>query len=219
MTPDGLLEVTDLKQYDYCPRIPFYRYCLPRIRPITYAMTEGIRAHEEESAREERRSLRAYGLTDGERIFDVLLRSDTLGLVARIDLAIHRDHIPEAIVVDYKLSQGPAGSHFRVQVAAYALPHPPTPGRRDRDNKGAASESAARLRCHPQERAGREHSPTACQACQMYHVRVSPLLQRCDIGAAPRFICPLRHPLANALSSTPGNCSTPPVFSRQLPCK
>lgn len=121
MTPDGLLEVTDLKQYDYCPRIPYYRYCLPRIRPITYGMQAGIQAHEEETAREERRSLRAYGLADGERFFDVLLRSESLGFVARIDLAIRREVIPEAIVVDYKLSREPAGSHFRLQIATYAL--------------------------------------------------------------------------------------------------
>ncbi len=121
MTPDGLIEVTDLKQYDYCPRIPFYRYCLPRIRPITYGMKEGIQSHTEEAAREERRSLRAYGLADGERVFDVLLRSEALGMVARIDLAIRRPEVPEAIVVDYKLSREPAGSHFRLQLAAYAL--------------------------------------------------------------------------------------------------
>jgi CRISPR-associated exonuclease Cas4 len=121
MTPDGLLEVTDLKQYDYCPRIPFYRYCLPRVRPTPYAMKEGIQSHAEEAAREERRSLRIYGLTDGERAFDLQLRSESLGMVARLDLAIRRANIPEAIVVDYKLSQGPAGSHFRLQLAAYAL--------------------------------------------------------------------------------------------------
>lgn len=121
MTPDGLIEVTDLKQYDYCPRIPFYRYCLPRIRPITYGMREGIQSHSEEAAREERRSLRAYGIANGERVFDVLLRSEALGMIARIDLAIRRAEIPEAIVVDYKLSRESAGSHFRLQLAAYAL--------------------------------------------------------------------------------------------------
>ncbi len=50
---DWLLEVTDLKQYTFCPRIVFYRYCLPRIRPITYSMEEGIRSHEEEETRED----------------------------------------------------------------------------------------------------------------------------------------------------------------------
>jgi CRISPR-associated exonuclease Cas4 len=124
MAPDGLLEVTDLKQYVYCPRIPFYRYCLPRIRPLTYSMREGIRSHGEEEAREERRSLRPYGLASGERVFDVALRSDQFGLVGRLDLAIR---IPsatdpqEAIVVDYKLTRDPVRDHYRLQLAAYAL--------------------------------------------------------------------------------------------------
>lgn len=120
-----LLDVTDLKQYTYCRRIPFYRYCLPRIRPITYGMREGIRSHDEESAREERRSLRSYGLTAGERVFDLVLRSDALGLVARLDLAIRYTDATtgqlEAIVVDYKLTRDPARDHYRVQLAAYAL--------------------------------------------------------------------------------------------------
>jgi CRISPR-associated exonuclease Cas4 len=124
MTPDGLLEVTDLKQYVYCPRIPFYRYCLPRIRPIIYGMREGILNHEEEVGREERRSLRAYGLTQGERVFDVSLRSDTLRLVGRLDLAIRLEMDggsgQEAVVVDYKLTRDPAGAHYRLQLAAYA---------------------------------------------------------------------------------------------------
>ncbi|MEO7002726.1 MAG: CRISPR-associated protein Cas4 [Ktedonobacterales bacterium] len=125
MTPDGLLEVTDLKQYTYCPRIPFYRYCLPRIRPLTYGMREGIQQHQEEPLREERRSLRAYGLADGERVFDVALRSETLGLVGRLDMAIRTPATPtepaQAIVVDYKLTRGAVGIHFQVQLAAYAL--------------------------------------------------------------------------------------------------
>lgn len=124
MTPDGLLEVTDLKQYTYCPRIPFYRYCLPRIRPLTYGMQEGIRSHEEEEGREERRSLRAYGLVSGERVFGLLLRSEEMGLIGRLDLAIRTasaEGAEEAIVVDYKLTRDPVRDHYRLQLAAYAL--------------------------------------------------------------------------------------------------
>lgn len=120
-----LLEVTDLKQYTYCPRIVFYRYCLPRVRPITYSMQEGIRSHEEEENREERRSLRNYCLIQGERAFHLALQSTRLGLTGRVDLAIatpSRDAPgAEAIVVEYKLSEQKAGSHFTLQLAAYAL--------------------------------------------------------------------------------------------------
>jgi len=120
-----LLEVTDLKQYTCCPRIVFYRYCLPRVRPITYSMEEGIRCHEEEETREERRSLRNYGLTSGERVYRLPLQSTKLGLTGRVDLAIATPsrEVPgaEAIVVEYKLSEQKAGSHFMLQLAAYAL--------------------------------------------------------------------------------------------------
>jgi CRISPR-associated exonuclease Cas4 len=122
---DWLLEVTDLKQYICCPRIVYYRYCLPRIRPITYTMEEGIRCHEEEETREERRSLRNYGLTSGERIYRLPLQSRKLGLTGRVDLAIATPsrEAPgaKAIVVEYKLSEQKAGSHFMLQLAAYAL--------------------------------------------------------------------------------------------------
>jgi CRISPR-associated exonuclease Cas4 len=122
---DLLFEVTDLKQWTYCPRVLYYRYCLPEIRPVTDLMAAGIRSHTDESGREERRSLRAYGLERGERAFDVRLRSVSLGLRGRLDLAIA---VPEraaagaeAIVVEYKDSERPAGAHFKIQLAAYAL--------------------------------------------------------------------------------------------------
>lgn len=120
---DLLLQVTDLKQWAYCPRVVYYRYCLPTVRPVTFSMSAGIRAHEDAVALEERRSLRAYGLTSGERHFDVAVRSARLGLSARIDLVIRTEtpQGPAAIVVDYKLSERDAGTHFKLQLAAYAL--------------------------------------------------------------------------------------------------
>ncbi|MBV9691803.1 MAG: CRISPR-associated protein Cas4 [Ktedonobacteraceae bacterium] len=88
-------------------------------------MEEGIRSHEEEDQREERRSLRTYGMTQGERFFHVALQSETLGLSGRVDLAIAVPelHAPgaEGVVVEYKLSEQKAGAHFKLQLAAYAL--------------------------------------------------------------------------------------------------
>lgn len=122
---DFLLEVTDLKQYTYCPRIVFYRYCLPRIRPVTFTMQEGIRSHQEEDEREERRGLRNYHLAQGERAFHLSLQSTRLGLTGRIDLAIATPSrtAPDAegVVVEYKLTEQKAGAHFKLQLAAYAL--------------------------------------------------------------------------------------------------
>ncbi len=114
-----MLLVSDLKQYSYCPRIVYYRYCLPAIRPVTYKMEQGRLAQEDEEDRERRRSLRTYGLTEGERYFNLDVTSETLDLRGRIDLAIRcRD---EAIVVEYKDSPGRAGQHIFRQLTAYAM--------------------------------------------------------------------------------------------------
>lgn len=114
-----MLVVSDLKQYAYCPRIVYYRYCLPAIRPVTYKMEQGRAAHNNEEGRERRRSLRTYGLVEGERYFNLDVTSEVLGLRGRIDLAIRST--TEAIAVEYKDSPGRAGRHIRLQLAAYGL--------------------------------------------------------------------------------------------------
>ncbi len=118
-------EVTDLKQWVYCPRVVYYRYCLPDVRPVTTLMEAGTAAHRDEGEREERRSLRPYGLKEGERSFDLTLCSERLGVRGRLDLAIA---VPgrttpgaEAVVVEYKDSERAAGAHFKLQLATYAL--------------------------------------------------------------------------------------------------
>lgn len=115
------MTVTDLKQYAYCPRIPFYERCLPGVRPITAKMDAGIRAHEDAEALEKRRQLRSYGLKTGDRQFDLVLYSPELRLTARIDMAILRPDGANIVApVDYKLSST-AGEHFKLQLACYAL--------------------------------------------------------------------------------------------------
>lgn len=117
--------VTDLKQYSYCPRIIYYYYCLPDIRPITYKMEAGLAAQDEEEAREARRSLRVYGLARGEVFHNVYLESESLGLRGQVDMVIETDDNikgeTELIPVDYKLSSGRLGTHFKLQLAAYGL--------------------------------------------------------------------------------------------------
>ncbi len=119
------LEVTDLKQWAHCPRIVFYRYVLPRVRPTTKLMAEGQARHKVESGHEERRSLRPYGATEGERFFDVPLYDARLGLRGRADMVIATPTraTPGAtlIVVEYKLTDRSALRNWKLQLAAYAL--------------------------------------------------------------------------------------------------
>lgn len=118
-----IFTVTDLKQYGYCPRIIAYTYCLPLLRPTTYKMEAGIAAHERAGRRERRRTLRAYGLTSGERHFDVRLQSDILGLRGRLDMVIEvkTDGSPELIPVEYKQTRRRVGRHVRRQLTAYGM--------------------------------------------------------------------------------------------------
>lgn len=119
------LEVTDLRQWRYCGRIVWYRFCLPDIRPVTALMEQGKISHRLEAGREERRSLRTYDLQQGERFFDLPLTSPTFGLSGRVDLAIATPERAapgaEAVVVEYKDIEQKAGKHHKVQLAAYAL--------------------------------------------------------------------------------------------------
>lgn len=122
-TPGGrvpfLLTASDVRQYLYCPRIVFYRLCQPVKPPSTYKMEEGRLAQERVEDLEGRRSLRAYGLVDGERHFNVLLTSTTLGFRGLLDMAIVRES--EVIPVEYKNTSRKPPRGYLYQLAAYAL--------------------------------------------------------------------------------------------------
>ncbi|MCC7209679.1 MAG: CRISPR-associated protein Cas4 [Anaerolineae bacterium] len=113
------LTVTDLKQHAHCPRFTFFEHLWPAVRPRTYKMDAGDDAHERERERARRRSLREYGLPDGERRFAVRVESAALRLRGEIDelvIAPGGVYLP----VDYKLSKAVSES-FRVQITAYAM--------------------------------------------------------------------------------------------------
>ncbi len=117
--PTPALTVTDIKQWLYCPRLLFYTYCLPVPKHATFKMQDGKEAHEHTSDLEERRSLRAYGLLQGERLFHVALTSPRLALTGHLDMLILTDS--EAIPVEFKNTRRAPGRNHRHQLAAYAL--------------------------------------------------------------------------------------------------
>lgn len=114
------IRVTDLKQWAYCPRVFYFHHCLPDVRPTTFKMQAGVQAGRSEQGREERRSLRTYGITAGEREFDVPLHSARLGLRGEVDMLITVTETGEVIPVDYKLARIP-GAHFRLQIVVYGI--------------------------------------------------------------------------------------------------
>jgi CRISPR-associated exonuclease Cas4 len=123
MTPseradNDYLTVNDLKNHIHCPRFPYYENCLPDVRPRTYKMDAGEEAHVRERERARRRTLSAYGLPAGERLFNVRIQCPLLGLSGELDELVISEGV--YLPVDYKLSHR-ANDSFAVQVAAYAL--------------------------------------------------------------------------------------------------
>lgn len=125
MSEDWFFDVTDVKQYACCPRLVYYRICLPDVRPLTYTMQAGTQGHQQEEAREQRRSLQPYGLEQGERFFHYAMTSETLGLKGKVDMVIFTPSLAAQektiLVVEYKHSEQKTGLHVKLQLTAYAL--------------------------------------------------------------------------------------------------
>lgn len=119
-TEAGLeLTVTDLKQFAYCPRIPYYRYVLPVGFKRPYKMERGKDLQGAVEALERRRGYRKYRIDGGERLFGMWLRSQRLRLSGKLDLLIRTTSA--AYPVDFKDTEGPLRANLRVQLATYAL--------------------------------------------------------------------------------------------------
>ena len=118
--------VIDLKQFQYCPRLIYFHHCLPHIRPVTKKMERGIEMQRAALRNEARRSLKPYGVSHGERLYNVPLESTELGLRGKIELVIKTTDNPqgttELIPVDFKNSRrGKPDKHLKLQLTAYAL--------------------------------------------------------------------------------------------------
>ncbi len=113
------LTATDLKQWAYCERIPYYHQVMPVEFVRTYKMERGRNVEAAVEAMERRRGFRRYGLDRGERRFGAWLRSERLGLSGKPDLLIiARD---ACYPVDFKDTEGGVRRNHRFQLAAYAL--------------------------------------------------------------------------------------------------
>jgi|SRR5579885_8464 CRISPR-associated exonuclease Cas4 len=114
-----VLTVTDLKQWAYCQRIPYYHHVMPVEFARTYKMQRGRDIEAAVQAMEKRRGLRRYGLERGVRRFGVWLHSPTLGLTGKLDLLVVC--ADACYPVDFKDTEGGVRYNHRIQLAAYAM--------------------------------------------------------------------------------------------------
>jgi CRISPR-associated exonuclease Cas4 len=120
------LRVTDLKQWFYCPRVPYWSHLAPPGRRLPWKVTHGAEQHAELERLEARRTLRAYGLHEGERRFRVRLFSERWQLSGMLDALVTT--ATERVPVEYKDTLGGLRRNHRLQLAAYALLLEETPG-------------------------------------------------------------------------------------------
>lgn len=113
------LKVNDIKQHAYCPRIVFYQYSMPVEKKATWKMEQGKVAEDEIDRLEQRRRLKAYRLTEGERRFHVWLASERLGLSGKLDLVI--DSPSGLFPIDFKFTTGKPYHNHLMQLCGYAL--------------------------------------------------------------------------------------------------
>ncbi len=122
------LTVGDVKQYFYCPRIVYFNYLMPGFRPITYKMEEGKLRQKEEEELEKRRTIARFhlgkrGEIKAEKLFNLRLASESLGLSGLLDMALILNK--EVVPVDFKDGSYSKNYiialHHKYQLMAYAL--------------------------------------------------------------------------------------------------
>jgi CRISPR-associated exonuclease Cas4 len=113
------LTASDVRQWCYCPRVPYFTYVVPVLKKPTFKMEHGKKQHRSVEALEKRRVLKRYGLERAERIFNLYLTSARRGLLGVIDMVL-RDgdyYYP----VEFKHSRRDYFINHKMQLMIYAV--------------------------------------------------------------------------------------------------
>ena len=113
------LPISHLRQYQFCPRIPWFQEvaAVEPLRPMWVA--QGQRFHHRQEFLSRRRKLSRYGLDNAEQLFDQAVRSFEPAMHGRIDLVLLNEHTVH--VVEFKLGDGKPTKGQVLQAAAYAM--------------------------------------------------------------------------------------------------
>jgi len=115
----GFLNVGDLKQFAYCPRIPYFiRFLGLRTSP-TFLMEQGVVREREFDRKQKRHETSRFGLEQGRRHLHVHIASERYKLTGIIDLVVEGND--EIVVVDCKGAKKFPGENHYAQIGAYGL--------------------------------------------------------------------------------------------------
>lgn len=117
------INITDIKQFIYCPRVVYYNYVEPVPRKITFKMEYARSQHYELNQKEKRRTLKRYDLLEGKRYYGPSVSSQSLNLVGKIDILIDTENKTgqRYFPIECKDTDGKIYSNILYQLAAYAL--------------------------------------------------------------------------------------------------
>lgn len=113
------LTASDVRQWTYCQRVPYFTYVVPVFKKPSFKMEYGQRQHASVQALEKRRLLRRYGLERAERIFNLHLSSPARGLTGIIDMALRDGNY--YYPVEFKHSRRDYFINHKMQLVAYAV--------------------------------------------------------------------------------------------------
>jgi CRISPR-associated exonuclease Cas4 len=113
------LNVGDLKQSAYCPRIPYFNRFLGLKTTPTFLMERGASQEKEFDQRQKRHKNYRFGMEQAQRHLHVCVVSERYKLTGIIDLVLEGQN--DIIVVDCKGAKRFPGENHYVQIGAYGL--------------------------------------------------------------------------------------------------
>ena len=108
-----------LRQFLFCPRIPYFCEVLGLRPPQPLWVKQGVDWHRRQEILSRNRTLARYGLLQARRHFQCHLASELIGLHGIADLLLVTD--AEVVPVEFKQGTGPLNKGGHVQLTAYGV--------------------------------------------------------------------------------------------------
>lgn len=117
------LNIADIKQFIYCPRVIYYTYVEPVPKKVSFKMKYARKQHNELNQKEKRRGLKRYNLIDGDREFGTLVHSKELNFYGKLDILIdtHYENGQRFYPVECKDTDQKIHNNIKYQLVAYAM--------------------------------------------------------------------------------------------------
>ncbi len=116
---EHVIRVSDLRQWNYCPRVVWWTHVCPVGKVESLKMRMGLLKERRLQRLQRRRTLRGFGLANGMIECNVSLYSPRLRLSGKLDIMITCG--TARYPVEIKFTRGPAQINHRLQLAGYSM--------------------------------------------------------------------------------------------------